>query len=57
MKKYKSLCQDLNEFLKISNIPNIEKKIMEVAKDITIFLREKIEKIDKNALEFANKRY
>jgi hypothetical protein len=41
LKKYKRLCQDLYEFKKNSSIPNVEEKIMEVAKDIVMFLREK----------------
>lgn len=57
LKKYESLCSDLNEFLKISNIPNIQKKIMEVGKDITLYLMKKIEVIDKDALNLANKQY
>lgn len=43
MEKYVQLRNDLTEFQTISNIQNMEAKILEVKKDICLFLSKRID--------------
>lgn len=50
LKKYISLREDVYEFSKISNIPNISERMIEVRAEILSLLNDRMHKIDEEEL-------